>query len=161
MTINTTSGAAFSIGPVTDKGTNSSVEYAALTPWVDIEEIESLGEFGDESAVVTFSSIKDARVRKLKGARDAGNIVLVCARDPFDPGQNALAAAQLTKFHYAFRLTAADNPDSNDTPSIFYFQGPVNSARNNFGNNNNVTKTTFNIGISQAIIEVPAAVVGP
>lgn len=159
MTINTTSGAGFFIGPVTTKVTNTQAEYAALTPYVEVGEIESLGEFGDESAVVTFSSIKDARVRKLKGARDAGNIVLVCARDASDAGQVALSAAQLTKFHYAFKLVAADAADENDTPSTFYFQGPVNSARNNFGNNNNVTRTTFNIGISQEILEIPAAVV--
>jgi hypothetical protein len=159
MSIFTTSGSQLYIGPVNANLALGAVAYAALTPWVEVEEIENLGDFGDESADVTFSSIKDARVRHLKGARDAGSLALTCARDHLDPGQIALRAAQATKFNYAFKVVAADNADDNDTKSIFYFSGPVRSARNNFGNNNNVTKTNFMVGISSPIIEVPGTVV--
>jgi hypothetical protein len=158
MTVTTATGTTFAIGGTRIAATDTSAEYAALT-WVLVGEIESLGDFGDESASVNFTSVNDSRVRKLKGARDAGTIALTCGRDPLDVGQIAMRAAEATKFEYAFRVTAADKLDTNDTNSIYYFHGLVMSQRDSYGGADNVVKTTFNIGINTDIVYVPATVV--
>lgn len=150
--INTAAGAKISIGPTT--AADTAAEYAALT-YVEVGEVENLGEFGDQSSDVTFTSLKDARVRHLKGARDAGVLALVVGRDAKDPGQIALRAAEKTKHAYAIKVEAADAEDGNDPNSIYYFHVLVQSARDNFGEADNVVRTTFNLGIATGIIEVP------
>jgi len=156
MTVTTASGSKVSIGPTTAAA--NAAAYAALT-YVPIGEVQNLGEFGDQSNDVTFTSLSDGRVRHLKGARDAGVLALVCGRDPLDAGQVALRAAEKTKFAYAVKIEAADALDANDTNSVFYFHCLVQSARDNFGESDGIVTTTFNLGITTGIIEVPATVV--
>lgn len=160
--ITTASGAKIFIGPTTAvTGADDAAiitAYEALT-YVEIKEVESLGEFGDQAADVTFTSLSDARVRHLKGARDAGVLALVVGRDPLDPGQIAARAAQKTKFAYAFKIVAADAPDENDTPTTFFFHALVQGARENFGTSDNVVKSNINLGITTAIYEDTAAIV--
>jgi hypothetical protein len=136
--------------------TDTLSEYEALT-WTEVKEIENLGDFGDESSSVTFASLSDARVRKLKGARDAGTMAIVVGRDPLDAGQQAMIAAEKTNFQYPFKIVAADNPSAGYTPTTFYFQGLVMSARNAAGANDNVVRTTFNVGVNTPIVEDIAA----
>lgn len=158
MTVTTTSGTKIYIGPaVTAAAADTLAELKALT-YVEVGEVESLGEFGDESSIVTFSAIGDGRVRKSKGARDAGTLALTVGRDPLDAGQGDLRDAQKTKMTYAFKVLAADAPGAGYSNSEFYFRGLVTSARDNFGNNDNVVRTTFNVAIDSEIYEVPAAV---
>lgn len=153
MSVKSTAGSKFYIGPVDDAAT--AVEFAALT-YVEVKEVEDLGELGDESEAITFTAVSDSRVRKLKGARDAGTLVLVVGRDPLDPGQAAMRAAESTDFEYCFKLVADDIPEVGGTSSIYYFRGLVMSRRDNYGAGNNVVKTTFNVAINTPIIEVPA-----
>lgn len=136
--------------------TDTAAEYAALT-WVEIGEVEDMGEFGDESSDVTFSAVSDGRVRHLKGVRDAGTLALVCGRDPLDAGQVALKAAEKTKFSYPIKVQAADAPSEDYTDSVYYFNAKIMSARDNYGSVDNVVRTTFNLGIDSKIIEVPSA----
>ncbi len=157
MAITTASGSKVYIGPVRTAATDTASEYAALTPWVEIGEVEDMGEFGDESGVTNFASIGDGRTRKLKAARDAGTLTLTVGRDPLDPGQIALKAAERTKFEYAFKVVAADAPDEDYTDTIYYFGALVMSQRDRYGTNDNVVRTVFNLGINTEIIEVVAA----
>jgi hypothetical protein len=157
MAITTASGSKFYIGPVTNE-LDDAAGMAALT-WVEVGEVETLGEFGDEASTVTFASIGDGRVRKLKGARDAGTMEITVGRDPRDAGQIAMKAAERTKFQYAMRVTAADAPDENDTDSVYYFLALVSSARDNYGENDNVVRTTFAVQINSEILEVASAAV--
>lgn len=154
MAVTTASGSKIYIGPTTAAADLAA--YKALTPWVEIGEVQNLGEFGDQANDVTFASLSDGRVRHLKGARDAGVLALVCGRDPLDTGQQAAKAAERTKFAYAFKIVAADAPDEDHTDSEFYFHALVQSARDNFGENDAVVVTTFNLGIVTAIFEAPA-----
>lgn len=156
MTIRTASGTIFEIGPATTDATNTEGEYAALTPYKEVGEVESLGEFGDESPSVDFAAIGDARVRKQKGARDAGTMELVVGEDPDDAGQLALIAAEATSFEYAFRVTANDARTVDWSNSIFYFRGLVMSKRRNTGENDNIVRRTFMIGINSEILEIPS-----
>jgi hypothetical protein len=138
--------------PATDTG----AEYAALT-WVEIGEVEDMGEFGDESSDVTFASVGDGRTRHLKGVRDAGTLALVCGRDPADAGQIALKAAEKTKFSYPIKVQAADAISEDYTDSVYFFNAKIMSARDSYGSVDNVVKTNFSLGIDSAIIEVPSA----
>lgn len=159
MTISTASGTKVYIGPAviqTDADTLAELKALAYT---EVKEVESIGEFGDESAVVPFSAIGDGRVRKSKGARDAGTLALTVGRDPLDAGQNAVKAAQKTKQVYAIKIVAADAPGAGYSNSAFYFRGLVTSSRDNIGTNDNVVKTTFNIAIDSEIYEEPAAAI--
>ncbi|MDG4676180.1 iron ABC transporter substrate-binding protein [Shinella sp. 838] len=136
--------------------TDTAAEYAALV-WVEIGEVEDMGEFGDESSDVTFASVGDGRTRHLKGVRDAGTLALVCGRDPADLGQIALKAAEKTKFSYPIKVQAADAISEDYTDSVYYFNAKVMSARDNYGSVDNVVRTNFSLGIDSAIIEVPSA----
>lgn len=157
MAITTASGTKFYIGP-TRSVLGNKAAMDALT-WVEVGEVESLGEFGDEASIVTFASIGDGRVRKLKGARDAGTIELTVGRDPRNAGQQAMKAGQKTKFQYAFKIEAEDAPDENDTNSSYYFIGLINSDRENYGTNDNVVRITFSVGINSEILDTPSAAV--
>lgn len=153
MTIKSAAGAKIYIG--TTAAAANETQFAADT-YTEIKEVEDLGELGDESEAITFAGLSEARVKKLKGARDAGTLVLVVGRDPLDAGQIAIKAAEKTSFEYNFKIVANDAPDADHTNSVYYFRGLVMSARDNYGQQNNVVRTTFNIGINTAILEVPA-----
>ena len=137
----------------------SASAYAALTPYVEILEVESLGDFGDEASTTTFTSLRDNRVRKLKGARDAGTISLVVAHDALDVGQQLLRASQLTPFSYAFKIEANDKLDANDTNSFFYFKAKIMSQRSAAGAAGNVWRDTSILAIDSEIFEIIATVV--
>jgi hypothetical protein len=162
MTITTATGAKYFIGGTTaiDYATDAGAieDFEALT-WVEIKEVEDGGEFGDESADVTFQSLGDGRVRHLKGARDAGTIALVVGDDPLDPGQIAVRAAEKTKFQYNFKVEYEDAPSALYANSVDYFRGLVMSARKNVGTGDNVLRRTFNIGISTEILSVDTALI--
>lgn len=158
MAISDGLGTKVFIGPVVTSDDPSSTAYTSAV-YVEIGEVESIGEFGDSAATITFTSLSKSRVRKRKGARDAGDLSVVCANDPLDPGQIAAIAAEKTKFRYAIKIVAADAADDNDTNSTFYFGAPVTGAKANVGASNAVNKRTFTFAIDTEIHEVPAAVV--
>jgi hypothetical protein len=162
MTITTATGARYFIGGTTaiDYTTDASAieDFEALT-WVEIGEVEDGGEFGDESADVTFQSLGDGRVRHLKGARDAGTIAMVVGDDPLNPGQIAVRAAEKTKFQYNFKVEYEDALSALYANSVDYFRGLVMSARKNVGTGDNVLRRTFNIGISTPVLTVDTALI--
>lgn len=141
-------GAKIYIGPVTAAATVSA--YAALS-YTEIQGVETIGEFGDAASQITFTGIGDNRVRKLKGARDAGDVTVTAAFAPRDPGQVAVRAAERTKFSYAIKVVFEDSPDANDTDSVFYFHAKVMSVKNPVGGANDVLKETYTLAIDTAI----------
>lgn len=156
MAISASTGAKFYIGPVTAAATVSA--YAALT-YVEVTGVETIGEFGDTAAQITFTPLAGDRVRKFKGARDSGDLQVVCAADPLDPGQIAMIAAEATKFGYACKIVLEDSADANDTDSAIYFHAKVMSVPLNISGANDVTKRNFGLAIDTAIFSSPSAVV--
>lgn len=156
MAIATSQGSKIFIGPTTPAATETAYEALA---WVEIGEVETLGEFGDSAQAVSFTSLSDGRVRKLKGANDAGDLALTVANDPADEGQIALVAASKTKFSYAIKVVLADAADETDSDSTFYFHAKVMTRRINAGGANDVTKRSFTLGIDTEVLEVPSEVV--
>ncbi|MHA6692048.1 phage tail tube protein [Devosia sp. A449] len=124
--------------------------------YVEVKGIEDLGEFGDEAEVVTFTTLEDSRVRKLKGTSNAGAIELVVGRNAADPGQIALRAATKTRDTYGFKIELDDAPAAGE-PSTFYMAALVMSGRVSVGEANDVVRQTFNLEIDSEPLEVAAA----
>lgn len=156
MAISDTSGTKCYIGPATTLETGAEIEAASIV-WTEIGEVESIGEFGDTNASITFTSLSDARVRKRKGAADAGDVTINVANDPNDAGQQAAIAASKTKFYYPIRVVPNDRPTPTGTDSEFYFAALVMSARINPGAANATIMRAINLAINTDVHEVPAA----
>ena len=149
MAISTSAGARIFIGhtvnvdaieAMTDEAALAFWEAIAEEHWTEVEEVESISQFGDTSQVANFVSLGKRRVRKLKTTKDAQTTTLTVGRDPLDAGQIALSAAQKTDFNYAFRVIYNDARDENFSPSTDYFGGMVLSEPITVGAATDVTK---------------------
>lgn len=152
MAVNTASGAKFYIG--TTAAADILSEFIGDT-YIEVGEVEDLGEFGDESEEVTFTSLGDSRVRKFKGPRNAATITVVCGDDSSDDGQSAMIAAEANDTNdYNFKVQLNDQLTISGSPSVHYFRGKVMSKRLNVGNASNVVRRNFNVGINSPILSV-------
>ena len=160
MAVYTTAGSTLAIATGSNANTRpaDATAFAALT-WTLVGEVENLGTFGDTANLVTFLSVADNRVRKRKGARNAGTMEIVCGHDPLDAGQIAMLAASNSQLIHNFRVVENDRADSNDTNSISYFTGLMMSGAKNLGGTDDITKRNFTVEIDSAIVYVPATVV--
>lgn len=152
MTIAASGGSRIFIG--TTVPCNVIYEYEADT-YIEIEEVEDLGEFGDAANPITFTALKDSRVQKLKGPFDAGTLQMVVGNDTDDPGQEALDAAVPEPFNYNFKVMFNDPLTLGGTPTITYFSAQVMSKRYLVGTANDVTKRRYDLGINTAVLVVP------
>lgn len=157
MGIASSTGAQVFIGPVNSTAVDQT-HYAALA-YTEIAPVETIGEFADSASTITFTSLGDARVRKRKGVRDAGDLTITCANDPLDVGQKAAIAAEKTENTYAFKISLQDGADANDTDSVFYFRALVASARLNVGGANAIVRRAFALLIDSPVVEVPSLVI--
>lgn len=149
--IMTASGSKLYISQSAQTSTIDTVaEFQATTAWTEVGLVESLGMFGDESPIITGTAIGDGRVRKAKGARDAGTMEVVVFHDPTDVGQAAVEAAEETQDHYGFKVTIPDGPPGY-SDSVKYFRALVSSQRMNIGTNDNLVRKTYNLAIGSAI----------
>src|SRR6266403_1105661 len=148
----TASGTRVFIGPAATSTMDPIAEFAAVAVWTEPGLVESVGEFGDQANKVTCEALGDGRVRKSKGARDAGTLAIVCGHDPTDVGQAAVIAAEATNVNYAWKLILPDAPVGySDT--IQYFRGLVMGKRLNVGNNENIVRRNFSVEINSEIFE--------
>jgi len=130
--------------------------YAALT-WVEITGIQTLGQYGDQANVINFAVIGDSRVRKSKGARDAGTMQVTTAHYGDDTGQLALIAAEATNKNYAFKVDLPNSiTPSTGTDELNYFIGLVSGKKENIGTNDNIVARTFDVVINSKITVVAA-----
>ena len=152
MAVDTTAGTKISIGPANSVA-NDQAAYEALS-YVEIGEVENVGEFGDASREVTFTALSDRRVRKFKGSRDAGTVPLTIGNDHTNTGQTNLAAAETTDDDYAFKVEGPD--DSGTTPTIYYFRAKVMSFRFQAGDVETIFRARADLGINSQIVQVAA-----
>jgi hypothetical protein len=161
--LNTAAGCRIALGGKT--GADTETEYKADT-YVDIGEVEDLGEFGDTFSSVTFTSLRDGRVRKYKGTADAGDLTVTVGLDNGDAGQNALKVAHKdrSKGDYNIKITLNDG-DPNATPVInpttFYYRGKVMNNTVAPGSADNVVRRNITIAINSDILELLPAPVTP
>ncbi|UST85795.1 phage tail protein [Pseudomonas siliginis] len=161
--LNTAAGCRFSLG--TKSGATTETDYKADT-YVEVGEIEDLGEFGDTFSSVTFTSLRDGRVRKYKGTADAGDMTLTVGLDNGDAGQAALKVAHKdrSKGDYNIKITLNDgDPDATPAvlPTTFYMRGKVMSNTVAAGAADNVVRRNVTIGINSDILEILPAAVAP
>jgi hypothetical protein len=152
----TASGTRVFIGAAATSSIDTIAEFEATSGWVEIGLVESVGEYGDQANKVTFEALGDGRVRKSKGARDAGTLAIVCGHDPTDTGQAALVAAEATNVNYMFKVILPDGP-AGYSDTIQYFRGLVMGKRLNVGNNENIVRKNFSVEINSAVLEDPAS----
>lgn len=156
--LNTAAGCRFSLGTKTAAATEA--EYAADT-YIQVGEIEDLGEFGDTFSSVTFTSLSDGRVRKYKGTADAGDMTLTVGLDNGDAGQKAVKTAHKdrSKGNYNIKVTLNDgDPTAQPAvlPTTFYFNGKIMNNTVAPGAADNVVRRNITIGINSDILEIEA-----
>ncbi|MFV3402872.1 hypothetical protein ACNFIC_02805 [Pseudomonas sp. NY15463] len=161
--LNTAAGCRLALGTKTPATT--AAEYAADT-YIQVGEIEDLGEFGDTFSSVNFTALSDGRVRKYKGTADAGNMTMTVGFDSGDAGQQSVSAAHKdrTKGNYNVKVTLNDG-DPTATPAIlpttFYFGVKVMNNTVAAGSADNVVRRNITLAINTDIIETPAGPATP
>lgn len=154
--LNTGAGCRFALGGKT--GADSVADYEADT-YVDIGEIEDIGEFGDTFNSVTFNSLDNGRVRKYKGTADAGDVTLTIGLDNGDAGQEQLKVAHKdrSKGDYNIKVTLNDG-DPGATPAVapttFYMRGKVMKNTVAIGSADNVVRRNVTVAINSDIYEI-------
>lgn len=151
MTINTAGGVRVFIGTTANAETVQEFESDS---YIEVGEVEDAGELGDEAEQITFTALKDGRVRKLKGPKDAGTMAVVCGADGGDAGQQAMEDAEASPLNHNFKVVYNDQLTINGEPTVDYFRGLVLSKRKNIGNVSNVVRKTFNVGVNSAVLTV-------
>jgi len=156
--LNTAAGCRLAIGTKTPATTRA--EYEADT-YVDVGEIEELGDFGDTFNSVNFTSLADGRVRKYKGTADAGDMTMTVGLDNGDAGQQAVktAHADRTKGNYNIKVTLNDGDPTADPvvlPTTFYYGAKVMNNTVAAGSADNVVRRNVTLGINTDILEVIA-----
>ncbi|ALK09500.1 phage tail tube protein [Blastochloris viridis] len=155
-----TAGSKLFIGPAKAfTGTDFTASDFTSTTWTEIGGTTNLGATGDTAELITSTQISDARVRKMKGTRNAGSATIVCDVSYDDPGQLALIAAEKTEDSYAFKLQFNDAP-AGGTPSIRYFVALVMGASEELNEANNIAKLNVTLEIDSNIVRVAAAASG-
>lgn len=148
MSFETGANTRFYIGTTANAATQA--EYEADT-YQEVDNIESIPAFGDESNSVTFTALKDGRVQKKKGTRDAGDLDVPMAFTEADVGQVALATAEasISSDDYNFKVEYSNG-------AVRYFRGQVSSFRETPGGADDVLMLNCNILINSAILRVAA-----
>lgn len=155
MSVNTGAGTRLSIGPIltADLPADEADALALLTAatFVEVGEVETIGDYGDEDSDVSFTPLAAARVKHLKGASDAGTTAITVGLDAGDAGQIAMAVAKKDRSRYDYQFKV-EYPDGETD----YFVGKVMSDRKTNIANSDVVRRTYNIGINSGIFEVAA-----
>ena len=158
MGVNTAAGTRLYIGTTAiPQNMNNLSDSQALAEfqadsYVEVGEVEDLGEYGDQSEDVTFASLGDSRTRHFKGTRDAGTAPITVGKDVTDEGQIALVAAEASHLDYNFKIVNNDALTLGGQGSEDYFYGKVMSKRDSVGNVNNVVRRNFAVGINSRIV---------
>ena len=155
--INTLAGALVYIGtegfvPSPD---NDASAYEADT-WVLVGGVETLPEYGDSANEVEQILIGDNRVRRAKGARNAGGGDLVCANLAADAGHIRMKEAVESNLNYPIKIAYNDKITALGTGSTDYFRALIMSARRGGGGADDPDRITFMMGINTPITTSPA-----
>lgn len=123
---------------------------AALT-YVEIGEVESIGDYGDTINDVTFSALASGRAKHLKGLADAGSVELSIGFDAGDAGQIKLVEAFLdrSRYDYPIKVVYVDG-------EIDYMAAKVMSNKKTGISVEGVLKRAVTLGINSEIYEVEA-----
>jgi len=130
---------------------------AASDAYTEITGITDIGEFGDTAEAVKVLTIDAGRVRKLKGARDAGSFEITVERNMADAGQIAVRAAAATSYEFNIKIEGPDRPNdaAGSKPTMQFLRGLV-SDKTKFGDANAILSQIFLFDLTAAPITIPA-----
>jgi hypothetical protein len=135
-----------------DSTVDTFAEFAASTiTYVLVSLVENMGEFGDQSNPINFAALEDSRVRKTKGARDAGIMNVVVGHDPQDTGQLQMETAEGTNQNFAFKVDLPDAANASFTDTLIYFRGLVMGKRFNVGTVDQVIRKTYQVAVNSRL----------
>jgi len=156
MSINTGASTRIYIGPRLNADLPKD-HAAALTQlsgltYVEIGEVESIGDYGDTINDVSFSALASGRAKHLKGLADAGSCELSIGFDAGDAGQLKVVEAFLdrSRFDYPIKVVYVDGQTD-------YFAAKVMSNKKTGISVEGVLKRTVSLGINSEIYEAAAA----
>lgn len=163
MALQTGANKKFYIAITTGEQANQAA-YEAITNWTEVENTESIGEFGDQSTDVTFLGLGDGRTQHLKGSRDAGTQTVTFAfldsayGSPLG-GQGLMLAANAdtTNTVYNFKVSYQDSTSSPLVHTTRYFGGFVGTFREGITGADDVVMVTSDVRINTPIIRVNKA----
>lgn len=128
--------------------------FDALT-WIEVGMVESVGEFGPEGAIGTFTPLGTGIACKFRGTTDNGEVQLSIAKTTTDTGLLALIAKQGDPVESAFKveLSETGTAGTGQQAQRYVFLGLVRSARVSVGSGDEVVKLSCMIPITGALIE--------
>jgi hypothetical protein len=139
-----------------DANTDTLAEFQAMSVWTELGLVEDMGQFGDKTSIVTFAAVGDSRIRKAKGAADAGQMQVICGHDPTDAGQLlAVTAGDPSQGAWAVKVVVNDGP-LGYKDSIFYFRALVTTILD-IGTVDHVVRRNVTFDLVSAIISDPAS----
>lgn len=156
MSVTTGAGTRLYIGPrltgPLPPTAAAAITLLAALIYVEVGELESIGDYGDTINDVTFAGLASGRATHLKGLADAGTVELSIGFDAGDDGQLALVEAFLdrSRFDYPIKVVYVDG-------EIDYMAAKVMSNKKTGISVEGVLKRTVSLGINSEIYEVPAA----
>ncbi|MFG1214987.1 phage tail tube protein [Xanthobacter sp.] len=160
MALFSASGSKIFIGAVKVPG---SADFVAADftaeDWTEIDEVESVGSFGDTSELITSNVLSKGRTRKAKGVKNAGTMEVTMNADYGDEGQLALRAAAAARDSYAFKVEFPDKPAAGASPknSVRFFTALVMSASDQMDEANAIIKLTSTLEINSNVVVVHAS----
>jgi len=122
-----------------------AASYAALT-YVESNEETSLGDFGGQSEVLTYNTIRNGITNKRIGSTDSGQMAAEFAFVSDNAGQQLLQAAAKSKQAIAVRETLSSG-------DVFYYTAYVSSAVVSVGDSSAITMFKANFEITSEIVE--------
>lgn len=141
-------GTAFYIS-TTLPATYDEAGFDAISNWIEVGEVETIGEFGGEATITPFIPLKTGVVKKRKGSIDYGTATVSIGRLVGDTGQAALKAAFDGANAYdvhAFKVVDDDNEA--------FFTGLVGSFTTVRDDADSVTRINCNIELDNKVIDV-------
>ena len=135
-----------------DKATDLA-SFDGLT-WGEVGMVESIGEFGPEGQIGTFTPLGTGVACKFRGTTDNGEVQLTIAKTTTDTGLLALIAKQGDPAESAFKIELSETGTGTGAKAQRYvFLGLVRSARVSVGSGDEVVKLSVAIPITGALIE--------
>jgi hypothetical protein len=145
MAIQSAAGASLSLG-TTAAATDAS-SFGADT-YQAIGFLESIGDFGDTWNPISFTGLSDARVQKLKGSQDGGDVSFTFAFDDTDAGQAALMVAHADATgNYNIKVEFSGG-------EIRYFKAQIMQLSESAPNADSILMVNASMSINSAIVKV-------
>ena len=111
--------------------------FEALT-FTELGNVQRFGEVGDTHSPIPYSILKEGRMKRVPGMKDAGVIPVSIIYASSDTGQGMIKTYNGTDTVLTFKLHDADGED-------YYIQGTVSDRRFAERSNDNMKSVSFNL----------------